>query len=136
MRVFALIFSLVILLGALPAMSQAAAPPGQAKPLPWATDAQRDALAALFGGYAESFLCRKRVDFAVAADFLKSKFGTDSFTPEQTAEMAHMATGIQIAQMTTMAQKKLSKKEVESHCDKVMKDFFGPTGKVVPGLLK
>ena len=110
-----------------------------AAPLDNLTNDQKSALGQLFGGYSESFLCNKQVDFDVAAAFLKSKLGSDTLSVKQAANLAHFAIGIQIIAVSHLElgkmQKEAAQNAVKEHCMRV-EQAFGPKGNVIPGLLK
>jgi hypothetical protein len=113
-----------------------------AAPLDSLTNDQKAALSQLFGGYSESFLCNKQVDFDVAAAFLKSKLATDTLSLAQAAHFAHFAVGAHIIDVAQLQKQQLGPKDKEAaqkaikeHCMKV-EHAFGPKGEIIPGLLK
>ena len=83
----------------------------------------------------ESFACGKDVNFAVAADFLKSQVG-ESFTPYQLAELSHVAIAIQTLELEALAKRKLSSAQIKAHCNDEVPGAFGPSGNVIKGLLR
>ena len=119
------------------AVEQTPAPAaGQSQALGWLNEDQKKALGQLFTGYAEGMLCGKKVDLNIAGGFLKSKLTHESFTPEQLVEIVQMAVVIQRVQMDRISKQRLDRKAIEERCTKAAHDAFGPSGKVIPGLLK
>jgi len=113
-----------------------------AAPLDNLTNDQKSALGQLFGGFSESFLCSKQVDFNVAAAFLKSKLAADTLSLEQAADLAHAAIGVHLIAMARLQkqqpaqlQNETIQKAAKEHCTQVERSF-GPKGEVIPGLLK
>ena len=108
----------------------------RAEPLDWLNKDQKIAIGQLIGGYAESIVCKKQVDFAVAGKFLQQKLGDEKFSADQVAQMFHMAIGIHALQMGEFLKSKPSEQSVATRCTKIYDNVFGPKGTVIPGLLK
>ena len=90
----------------------------------------------MIGGYTEAAICKKQVDFAVAGKFFQQKFGDDKLTPEQTAQLVHLAIGLNSVQMGEFFKKKPSEQTITAHCKKITDEIFGANGQVIKGLLK
>src|SRR5262249_39934740 len=138
MRVLHLsLLSLVLIfVGQVTSQSEQSTAPMQPKILAWLTENQKKDLGKLFGDYADSFPCGKHGNFEGAANLLQSNLRQDSFTPQQVAELSHMAVGIQNAQIQIMAAKsKLSQEAIAQRCKDVVERAFGPNGNLIRGLL-
>ena len=105
-------------------------------PLSWLSGQQKQAVFQLFAGYSEGFVCGKTVDFAIAGAHLANKADIKTLDSEKIAELAHAAIGIQNAQMQKLAQLKIGPEDMQKRCETVVKAAFGPTGQLIPDLLK
>ena len=108
----------------------------KAEPLDWLEKDKKIALSQLIGGYTEGLICQKQVDFDVAGKFLEQRMGGEKFTPQQVAQIAHVAIGIHAMQMGEFLKNKPSGQSASAHCQKAYNDLFGPNGRVIPHLLK